>query len=90
MKECFVTLRPHVLNVFVSQNCQNISQIKTNAQTKATLYQCFSTPDRHHTDGMSQSDGRGDQGGKGGKIGTGGRDMDRRGSDGKLHIRANS
>lgn len=53
MKECFATLRPHVLNVFVSQNCQNISQIKTNAQTKATLYQCFSTPDRHHTDGMS-------------------------------------
>lgn len=28
MKECFATLQPHVLNVFISQNCQNLSQIR--------------------------------------------------------------
>lgn len=90
MEKWFATLHPHVLNVIISPNSQNMSQIKTNAQTKATLYHCLSTPDPQCTDGMSQNDDRGDKEGNGGEIGKGGLDMDRRGSDGRLHIRANS
>ena len=56
MEKWFATLHPHVLNVFISPNSQNISQIKTNSQTKATLYHCLSTPDSHCTDGLSQND----------------------------------